>query len=98
MRHFRCKCGKQVAHSSGGVPRCQVCSSCCSTLAEGPDQHSDPEPHQFETRVRKHEGEDLEVWEECKRCYHRREVSAQKKEDVVAMMLDDFTTFEGTIK
>lgn len=31
-----------------GVPLCDVCEKCGSTLAEGPDTHLDPVPHLWE--------------------------------------------------
>ncbi len=45
MQYFRCKCGKSEGWSSMGVSRCRVCPECKSTLAQSPEGHGEPEPH-----------------------------------------------------
>lgn len=47
MRYYRCKCGKRAAWSSMGVARCDGCEECGTTLAEGPNDHDTPEPHDW---------------------------------------------------
>jgi hypothetical protein len=47
MRYYQCKCGELTAWSSMGVPRCLGCPKCGSDLAEGPNAHMDPRPHDF---------------------------------------------------
>lgn len=45
MRYLRCKCGRRQAWSSMGTWPCDRCDDCLSDLAEGPNEHHDPQPH-----------------------------------------------------
>lgn len=47
MRYYRCKCGNRSSLSSYGPPACAKCAQCGSDLAEHPDEHRDPVPHDF---------------------------------------------------
>lgn len=47
MQYFQCRCGSVRSWSSMGVRRCQSCAKCGSDLAQHPDSHRDPEPHQW---------------------------------------------------
>lgn len=45
MRYYRCKCGNST--SVGSIPPypCSKCEDCGSDLAEAPQWHSEPVPH-----------------------------------------------------
>ncbi len=47
MRYFRCKCGEHTAWSSMGVPSCDGCDTCGTTLAESPNSHTEIQPHDW---------------------------------------------------
>ena len=76
MRYYRCKCGHRSAWSSLGVAECEGCEKCGTTLAEGPDGHDAPAPHDWreEWTIDKQTGERGKK-RVCARC--------QRKEPVV---------------
>lgn len=47
MRYYRCKCGKNTAYGSMPPYQCSKCEDCGSDLAEHPDHHREPKPHDF---------------------------------------------------
>ena len=53
-----------------GVPQCVRCSACGSDFAQGPDQHSDPEPHDYVTKYDQNTGDPYQV---CRRCFARQD-------------------------
>lgn len=48
MRYMKCRCGKHEAWTTMGSPACRGCDVCGVTLAEGPEGHRTPEPHQWQ--------------------------------------------------
>jgi hypothetical protein len=48
-----------------GVPACRSCDLCGTDLADGPDDHGQPEPHSFVMRFDEETGE---PFHRCKRC------------------------------
>lgn len=60
-----------------GVPACIVCEKCGSTLAEGPNSHPDPQPHDWreEWHINKQTGE---RWKErrCLQCYTKERIDS----------------------
>lgn len=70
MIGYRCKCGERTAWSSMGVPRCDPCLSCGSTLAAHPDGHLDPLPHDWREgwNIERTTGERFRE-RECSRCW-----------------------------
>ncbi len=70
MQYYRCKCGSAESWTSMGVPRCRSCSKCGSDLAQGPNGHRDPAPHEYVTRYDEHTGKPYEV---CLGCDRKRE-------------------------
>lgn len=49
MRYMRCRCGNSAVWTSMGSATCNTCTDCGSTLADGPDTHPDPTPHEWGT-------------------------------------------------
>lgn len=47
MKYYRCKCGHCESWSSMGVAQCAKCPKCGSDLAQHPDYHHEPAPHDF---------------------------------------------------
>lgn len=47
IQYYRCQCGDAVAWSSMGVYPCEGCPKCNTTLAQHPDFHTVPEPHDY---------------------------------------------------
>lgn len=47
MRYMRCRCGVNEAWTSMGSPACRGCEACGTTLAESPDGHREPVPHDW---------------------------------------------------
>jgi len=47
MRYYRCKCGNCVSFGSLPPYRCSGCKKCNTNLTEHPDDHKEPEPHDF---------------------------------------------------
>lgn len=70
MRYMRCECGKSEAWTTMGHPSCSACPKCGKTLAESPDGHREPEPHDWlvEWKIDAKTGE---RWQEriCGRCH-----------------------------
>lgn len=60
-----------------GVPRCTVCEKCKSTLAEGPNSHLDPVPHEFVIRYDQHTGIPYEI---CMICHSTKEELDKEKD------------------
>lgn len=56
MQYYRCKCGGSTSWTTMGVRRCQLCPKCGSDLAQGPDGHREPEPHQWRPQFDPHTG------------------------------------------
>lgn len=69
MRYMQCRCGKHTCYTSMGSPSCRGCEECKTTLAEGPDGHRTPEPHQWEVEW-KVDPKTGDRWQEriCLRC------------------------------
>jgi len=76
MRYYRCKCGNETAWSSMGVAACQACAECHSTLAESPNSHAQPEPHDW-TEHWKEGPASSEPQKEriCRRCMAREDIT-----------------------
>lgn len=51
MRYYQCKCGNEQWVGSYPPPSCVQCKTCGTTLAEGPDGHLEPRPHEFVERM-----------------------------------------------
>lgn len=51
MQFYRCKCGEASSHGSMPPPPCRGCKKCGTTLATHPENHSKPEPHQFQAKM-----------------------------------------------
>lgn len=47
MRYMRCKCGKHESWTTMGSPPCRGCEDCGTTLAEEPEGHTAPIPHDW---------------------------------------------------
>ena len=65
MKYLRCRCGQMESYSSMGSPPCRACPSCGTTLAEHPDEHKPPIPHNFEMKFDEDTGEPYWI---CSRC------------------------------
>jgi len=77
MQYYRCKCGKTKAWTSMGVPLCSSCKHCGSDLAQSPESHGDPEPHEY---VTKYDPDTGVPYERCRLCLHKRsEIEAPPK-------------------
>lgn len=73
MIYYRCKCGKHESWSSMGVPLCQVCEKCGSTLATSPSTHLDPKPHEYVTQYDQDTGKPYEICLQCMRTKDQNE-------------------------
>jgi hypothetical protein len=62
-----------------GVSLCTVCHKCGSTLAEGPNSHYDPVPHEFKTKYDQNTGKPYEICINCMRT--KEELEKEKIED-----------------
>ena len=73
MQYYRCKCGKAEAWGSMPPYQCSSCKHCGSDLAQAPDLHRDPVPHDFShvEQVRTDEGP--KPLTRCKYCHHTKE-------------------------
>lgn len=47
-QYYRCQCGRLEQWGSTPPPRCLGCPNCHTTLAQHPDQHRKPEPHNYQ--------------------------------------------------
>ncbi len=86
MRYYRCKCGKQTGWASMPFPPCSGCKDCNTTMAEGPEFHEIPSPHEYIIRFDQYTGKPYEV---CEMCWKRKEDIEQEESD------PDFT-FDST--
>lgn len=78
MRYMRCKCGKVTCWTSMGHPECQGCEECNTTLAESPDGHSTPAPHEWreEWAIDKQTGDRWKV-RVCLNCLTREKMEGE---------------------
>jgi hypothetical protein len=74
MQYYRCKCGKMTAWTTMGVHACTKCPKCGSDLAQGPESHSEPEPHEYVTKYDVNTGVPYEICQTC----HRRRLELEK--------------------
>lgn len=81
-----------------GVPRCRICPNCKTTLAEGPEEHRDPEPHQFYLRFEKMPGKDARVWKECKQCQTQESLDPKIMEQIFANPPNKTLIVEGSME
>ena len=73
MQHYRCKCGKATAHTSGTpMYDCQGCKECKTTLAQSENGHKELIPHDLEDFKEIHEVDGVQKvvkhYKRCKRC------------------------------
>lgn len=77
MIYYRCKCGQCESWGSMPPARCNSCPTCGSNLATGPDEHREPESHQWFARYDEKTGEPYEV---CGNCLQKKlDVEAKNK-------------------
>ena len=78
MQYFRCKCGNLESWSSDGTTPCRACSKCGTTLAQHPDDHRTPVPHQWQTQYDQNTGKPFEF---CRVCLTHRGLDEQSQVD-----------------
>lgn len=80
MQAYRCKCGEAKYWGSFPPSPCQGCYKCNTTLAQHPDYHQAPEPHQWVTRYKQNTGEPYEICKDCmmRRVQHEEKVKANQ--------------------
>jgi len=79
MRFYRCKCGESEAYGSMPPYRCSKCSKCGSDLAESPESHREPVPHEFEDCPQQDANGDILHYHRCKWC-HRTKFQIAREE------------------
>ena len=78
MRYMRCKCGKREAWTTMGHYACQGCEECGTTLAESPDGHSTPIPHDWREQWKQSRADEPPQKERiCLRCMKREDIPAE---------------------
>ena len=65
MQFYRCRCGKSKSWGSIPPANCVACGECGVTLAQSPDGHAEPAPHEYVTVYDRHTGA---PHQECTRC------------------------------
>lgn len=72
MQYYRCRCGKLESWGSMSPARCIGCANCGTNLAQHPDDHKAPVPHDFSSvqNVQTDEGEKTLTL--CRYCHRSR--------------------------